>query len=100
VDEDSDYNDGTSHHPGPYPGGRTASAELNCIGLFATVENEPPLGQPSNAASRGSDRHDFAVSQDLDIAYWRPAEYPTGQFVLTFDLKTVYSLSATYPGGY
>src|ERR1700719_4853713 len=30
--------------------------------------------QPSNAALSGSDRHDFAVSQSLDIANWRPAK--------------------------
>src|ERR1700747_729587 len=30
--------------------------------------------QPSNSALSGSDRHDFAVSQSLDIANWRPAK--------------------------
>src|ERR1700722_17308274 len=30
--------------------------------------------QPSNSALSGSDRHDFAVSQGLDIANWGPAE--------------------------
>src|SRR5580658_6765622 len=30
--------------------------------------------QPCNSASRGSDRHDFAVSQGLDIANWGPAK--------------------------
>ena len=30
--------------------------------------------QPSNSASSGSNRHDFAVSQGLDIANWGPAK--------------------------
>src|ERR1700735_916681 len=30
--------------------------------------------QPSNSASSASDRHDFAVSQGLDVANWGPAK--------------------------
>src|SRR5882757_8676374 len=43
-------------------------------GLFATVENKLPPWQPSDSALSGSYRHDFAVSQGLDIANWGPAK--------------------------
>ena len=32
--------------------------------------------QPSNSALSGSDRHDFAISQGLDIANWGLAKEP------------------------
>jgi hypothetical protein len=41
---------------------------------FATVENKLPPWQPSNSVSSGSDRHDFAAAQGLDIANWGPAK--------------------------
>jgi aryl-alcohol dehydrogenase-like predicted oxidoreductase len=42
--------------------------------MFVTVENQPPPWQPSNSALSGGNRHNFAVSQGLDIANWRPAK--------------------------
>jgi hypothetical protein len=49
--------------------GNQGAALNERIGLFATVENKPPLDNRNSALS-GTDRHDFAVSQGLDIANW------------------------------
>src|ERR1700729_2968498 len=50
------------------------SMSAKALGLFATVENKLPHGNLANSALSGSDRHDFAVSQGLDIANWGPAK--------------------------
>jgi hypothetical protein len=44
------------------------------IGLLATVEIKPTVEQPRNSALSGSDRHDSAVWQCLDIAHRRLAK--------------------------
>ena len=47
---------------------------MSAKALSATVENNLAHGNPSNSALSGSDRHDLAVSQGLDIANWGPAK--------------------------
>jgi hypothetical protein len=46
------------------------TSSMSAWELLATVESMPTIGQPSNSASSGSDRHNSAVSHCLDIAHW------------------------------
>jgi hypothetical protein len=41
---------------------------MSALGCSEQAENKPPLGQPGNSTLGGSDCHNFAVSQGLDIA--------------------------------
>src|ERR1700729_1153029 len=63
------------------------SMSAKALGLFATVENKLPHGNLANSASCGSDRHDFAVSQGLDIANWGLAKESS---VLTIELARAF----------